>query len=75
MKQGYKVFDSDMHIIEPPYMWERYIDPKYKSMAPRGIASEKVIDLRFVWPGDHENMSTTGSPRSSGTPATTPSSR
>ena len=27
-KNGFKVFDSDMHIMEPPDLWERYIDPQ-----------------------------------------------
>jgi predicted TIM-barrel fold metal-dependent hydrolase len=35
-KQGFKVLDSDMHLMEPLDLWERYIDPKYKSRAPKG---------------------------------------
>ena len=27
-KNGLKVKDSGMHIIEPPDLWEHYIDPK-----------------------------------------------
>ena len=30
-KNGFKVFDSDMHIMEPPDLWERYIDPEFRS--------------------------------------------
>ncbi len=29
MKHGFKVMDSDMHIIEPPDLWQRYIDPEF----------------------------------------------
>ena len=36
-KNGFKVFDSDMHIVEPADLWERYIDPAYKDRAPRGL--------------------------------------
>ena len=43
-KNGMKLMDSDMHIIEPPDLWERYIDPVFKERAPKG------------WPG-HENPS------------------
>ena len=43
-KNGMKIMDSDMHIIEPPDLWERYIDSEFKSQAPKG------------WPG-HENPS------------------
>ena len=35
-RNGMKVMDSDMHIIEPPDLWERYIDPKYRDRAPKG---------------------------------------
>ena len=27
-RNGMKIMDSDMHIIEPPDLWKRYIDPK-----------------------------------------------
>ena len=35
-KNGMKVMDSDMHIIEPPDLWERYIDQKYRDRALKG---------------------------------------
>ncbi len=43
-KDGKKLLDSDMHIVEPPDLWQRYIDPAFQDQAPRG------------WPG-HENPS------------------
>jgi len=49
-RQGFKVFDSDMHIMEPPDLWERYIAPEFRSMAPRGVTSENVRDLRIEFP-------------------------
>ena len=53
-KQGFRIFDSDMHIMEPPDLWERYIDRKYKARAPRGITSQNVRDLRMVYPDGRE---------------------
>ena len=44
-KHGFKVFDSDMHIMEPPDLWERYIAREFKSEAPRGRTSDNVRDL------------------------------
>ena len=49
-KSGFKVFDSDMHIMEPPDLWERYIDMRFKSRAPRGVTSGNVRDLRMIYP-------------------------
>jgi uncharacterized protein len=35
MKNGFRIIDSDMHIIEPSEMWERYIDGVFKDRAPK----------------------------------------
>ncbi len=37
-KDGFKVMDSDMYIVEPVDLWERYIDPAFKDRAPRGLS-------------------------------------
>ena len=49
-KNGFKIIDSDMHIMEPPDLWERYIDKKFRDRAPRGVVSHNVRDLRMVYP-------------------------
>ena len=33
---GIPVFDSDLHVIEPADLWQRYIDPKFRDLAPMG---------------------------------------
>jgi predicted TIM-barrel fold metal-dependent hydrolase len=43
-KNGFKVMDSDMHILEPPDLWQRYIDPSYRSKAPIGL-TRHIRDL------------------------------
>jgi predicted TIM-barrel fold metal-dependent hydrolase len=49
-KNGFRVFDSDMHIMEPPDLWERYIDAEFRSSAPKGLTSDNVRDLRVAFP-------------------------
>ena len=51
-KHGFRVFDSDMHIMEPADLWQRYIAPEYRSQAPVGVMSENVRDLRLRFPGN-----------------------
>jgi|SRR5579871_1904415 len=51
-KQGFKVFDSDMHIMEPPDLWVRYIDSEFRDIAPRGVTSDNVRDLGIYFPSD-----------------------
>src|SRR5579883_2384506 len=46
-KQGFRVLDSDMHVMEPPDLWTRYIDPKFRDIAPVGTTTQ-ITDLRRV---------------------------
>jgi predicted TIM-barrel fold metal-dependent hydrolase len=39
------ICDSDLHVMEPPDLWERYIEPEYAHAAPRGL-SEIQRDMR-----------------------------
>jgi predicted TIM-barrel fold metal-dependent hydrolase len=62
-KNGFRVFDSDMHIMEPPDLWERYIAPEFREIAPRGRTSENVRDLGLIFPREEPNgRQTTGVP-------------
>jgi predicted TIM-barrel fold metal-dependent hydrolase len=54
-KNGFKVFDSDLHVMEPPDLWERYIDPEFRSIAPRGRMSDNVRDLGVIFPDGEPN--------------------
>src|ERR1700731_3615800 len=41
MREGFKIADVGTHLMEPDYVFERYIDDRYKSSAPKmGIAPE-----------------------------------
>ena len=35
-KNGYKVIDCDLHVLEPVDLWQRYMDPKFRDQAPVG---------------------------------------
>ncbi len=45
MKNGYSVMDSDMHVVEPCDLWQKYIDKKFADRAPLGLNRHKR-DLR-----------------------------
>jgi predicted TIM-barrel fold metal-dependent hydrolase len=36
-KNGFKAMDSDLHVMEPPDLWQRYIDKAYADRAPIGL--------------------------------------
>lgn len=39
------IADSDLHVMEPPDLWERYIAPEYRHAAPKGL-TEITRDMR-----------------------------
>ena len=45
-----KLFSVDDHIIEPPDLWPRYIDPAFRDRAPVGL-TEDAGDLRLAFEG------------------------
>ena len=66
-KNGFSILDSDMHIMEPPDLWERYIDAEFKSAAPRGMTSENVRDLGVYYPNNESGSVARPAPRTAGT--------
>jgi len=42
---GLQIADSDMHVLEPPDLWQRYIDPAWRHAAPVGL-TELRRDMR-----------------------------
>ena len=41
MKNGFKAMDSDMHVMEPCDLWQKYIDKKFLDRAPIGLNRHK----------------------------------
>ena len=67
-KNGFKILDSDMHVFEPPDLWQRYIDPAFKDRAPvfkgdvasHGFANRWVVEGK-VFPAYSDRRSRTES--------------
>ena len=49
---GYKIMDSDMHVMEPADLWPCYLEPEFQAFAPIGRTSENVRDLGLIFPSD-----------------------
>jgi uncharacterized protein len=71
VKHGFRVLDSDLHILEPADLWDRYIEAPFKHQAPRGFA-EWVTDLRIEIDG---KLMPADVPYGGGTPRAQSSSR
>ena len=48
MTREYNVIDADGHILEPPDLWERYIEPKYRDHCPKLIIDGEGNESFFV---------------------------
>src|SRR5438552_13496013 len=46
----FKLLDIVFHIIEPPDLWPRYIDPAFRDRAPIGLTEDEG-DLRLAHDG------------------------
>ena len=48
MKNGLKIIDSDMHIMEPPDLWDNYVDAPFKQHAPRVVNVPSRGDMNLL---------------------------
>ena len=56
--------DADGHILEPPTLWEDYIDPKYRDRALRIVIDENGLEELEI-NGQRSKMSRNGLDRKS----------
>jgi predicted TIM-barrel fold metal-dependent hydrolase len=57
--------DADGHILEPPDLWERYLEPKYRDRALRIVLDEEGLEELEI-DGVRSRMSTRGFPSTLG---------
>jgi len=57
--------DADGHILEPPDLWENYIDPKYRDRALRIVTDENGLEELEI-DGQRSKMSRRGFPSTLG---------
>ena len=50
-RNGFRLIDAEMHVMEPTDLWQRYIDPEFKARAPRRL-SDRKWDIRTLVEGE-----------------------
>ena len=35
--KDFAVFDSDSHVVEPPALWGKYLDPEYRTLGKHAL--------------------------------------
>ncbi len=50
-RNGFKMIDAELHVMEPVDLWERYIDPEFRDRAPRRL-NERRWDIRTIVEGE-----------------------
>ena len=46
-KNGFRAFDSDMHVFEPADLYNKYMNPKWGDRIPRGAQRKKHGMTRY----------------------------
>src|SRR6266508_190602 len=47
MKNGFRAFDSDMHVYDPAFLYEKHMNPKWGDRIPRGRRNGKHGRVEF----------------------------
>jgi hypothetical protein len=47
-KNGLRIIDSDMHIMEPLNLWDQYMEVRFKERAPRPVRVPTRSDLNLL---------------------------
>ncbi len=50
-RNGFRVLDSDLHVIEPRDLYERYLDPRYQPRAPRPLDARQAYVSNWIVDG------------------------
>jgi len=50
-KNGFQLIDAEMHVMEPPDLWQRYIAPEFRDRAPRRLEGRRW-DIRTMVEGE-----------------------
>jgi uncharacterized protein len=52
VKQGFRVMDSDLHVMEPRVVFEDYLDERFRDQAPRFMGSARTTNRNWWLVGD-----------------------
>src|ERR1700693_1607625 len=47
-KDGFRMIDAEMHVMEPTDLWQRYIDPEFRDRAPRPLDERRWVIRTLV---------------------------
>src|SRR5262245_65877159 len=50
-RNGFRILDSDLHVIEPRDLYERYLEPGYKGRAPRPLDARQAYVSNWIVDG------------------------
>jgi hypothetical protein len=46
MWKGFKVIDADAHMHEPEYLWERYVEAKYRDRVHEPYKESLIVSVK-----------------------------
>jgi hypothetical protein len=45
--RDFVVFDSDSHVVEPPALWEKHLDPEYRALGQHALWRQEAGPARI----------------------------
>ena len=61
--KDFAVFDGDSHVVEPPALWEKYLDPEYRTLGKHALWRQEGR-TGVVSEGQRRDLSRPGQPQS-----------
>jgi len=48
MTKDFAVFDADSHVVEPPALWEKYLEPEYRSLGRHALWRQEGRTVAYL---------------------------
>ena len=48
MSKRFAVFDSDSHVVEPPELWEKYLEPEYRTLGRHALWRQEGTNSSYL---------------------------
>ena len=48
MTKDFAVFDADSHVVEPPALWEKYLEPEYRPLGRHALWRQEGRTVAYL---------------------------
>ena len=48
MSKRFAVFDGDSHVVEPPALWGKYLEPEYRTLGRHALWRQEGVTTSYL---------------------------